>query len=134
MIDKRGTLPEAMGLVGDRVVIGLGGMTIYRRPVGFVKALILQEEPPNNLTLLTFAAGVASDMLVGAGLISKVRTCYFGLEIFGLAPNFTAAVNKGELEIIEESEASLAYGIRAQLARVGFMPSKAWLGTEMFSV
>ncbi len=72
-------------------------------------------------------------MLVGAGLVSKVRTCYFGLEIFGLAPNFTTAANKGELDIIEESEASLACGIRAQLAGVGFIPSLAWQGTDMFS-
>ncbi len=134
MIDKRATLLEAVQELRDHAVIGLGGMTIYRRPVGFVRALILQQAPPKDLTLLTFAAGLASDMLVGAGLVSKVRTCYFGLEIFGLAPNFTAAANKGELEIIEESEASLAYGIRAQLAGVGFMPSKAWLGTDMFSV
>ena len=134
MIDRRGTLPDAVKLVRDQSTIGLGGMTIYRRPVAFVKALILQDKPPKNLTLLSFAAGVASDMLVGAGLVSKVRTCYFGLEIFGLAPNFTTAANKGELEIIEESEASLAYGIRAQLAGVGFMPSMAWQGTEMFSV
>ena len=134
MIDKRATLLEAVQQLRDHAVIGLGGMTIYRRPVGFVRALILQEKPPKDLTLLTFAAGLASDMLVGSGLVSKVRTCYFGLEVFGLAPNFTAAANKGDLEIIEESEASLAYGIRAQLARVGFMPSKAWLGTDMFSV
>ena len=101
MIDKRATLLEAVQELRDHAVIGLGGMTIYRRPVGFVRALILQQEPPKDLTLLTFAAGLASDMLVGAGLVRKVRTCYFGLEIFGLAPNFTAAANKGELEIIE---------------------------------
>lgn len=134
MIDKTGTLFDAAHLVKDDDVIGLGGLTIYRRPVGFVKALIQQDEPPQNLTLLAFTAGIGADMLVGAGLVNKVRTCYFGLEIFGLAPNFTAAANKGKLDIIEESEASLACGIRAQLAGVGFIPSLAWQGTDMFSV
>jgi glutaconate CoA-transferase subunit A len=134
VIDRTGSLLDAVHLVKDDDVIGLGGMTIYRRPVGFVKAFIQQEQPPQNLTLLAFTAGIGGDMLVGAGVVNKVRTCYFGLEIFGLAPNFTAAANKGELEIIEESEASLACGIRAQLAGVGFMPSPAWQGTDMFSV
>lgn len=134
MIDKLVGLSEAVRLVEDNAIIGLGGMTIYRRPVGFVKSLILQEDSPQNLTLLAFTAGISADMLVGAGLVKTVRTCYFGLEIFGLAPNFTAAANRGDLNIIEESEASLAAGIRAQLAGVSFMPSLAWQGTEMFSV
>ncbi len=133
MIDKTGTLLDAAQLVKNDDVIGLGGMTIYRRPVGFVKALIQRQGAPQNLTLLAFTAGIGADMLVGAGLVTKVRTCYFGLEIFGFAPNFTTAANKGELEIIEESEASLACGIRAQLAGVGFIPSLAWQGTDMFS-
>jgi glutaconate CoA-transferase subunit A len=133
VIDKTGRLLDAVHLVKDDDVIGLGGMTIYRRPVSFVKAFIQQEQPPQNLTLLAFTAGIAADMLVCAGLVNKVRTCYFGLEIFGLAPNFTTAANKGELDIIEESEASLACGIRAQLAGVGFIPSLAWQGTDMFS-
>ena len=32
---------------------------------------------------------------------------------------------------MEETEASLAFGLRATLARVGFMPSLAWLGTDL---
>jgi glutaconate CoA-transferase subunit A len=54
---------------------------------------------------------VESDLLVGAGMVERVRTCYFGLEIFGFAPSFTAAVHAGRLEVVEESEASLAMGI-----------------------
>ena len=63
------------------------------------------------MTLLCFTAGVESDVLVGAGMVERVRTCYFGLEIFGFAPSFTAAVHAGRLEVVEESEASLAMGI-----------------------
>ncbi len=83
------------------------------------------------MTLLAFTAGLESDLLVGAGMVSRVRSCYFGLEIFGLAPMFTYLANHGELEIIEETEASLASGLRASLAGVGFMPGRAWLGTDL---
>jgi len=60
-----------------------------------------------------------------------VRSCYFGFEIFGLAPMFTYLANRGEIEIIEETEASLALGLRAQMAGVGFLPGHGWIGTDL---
>jgi glutaconate CoA-transferase, subunit A len=60
-----------------------------------------------------------------------VRTCYFGMESFGFAPMFTYYANRGELVVIEETEASLASGLRAKMAGVGFMPARAWLGTDL---
>lgn len=134
MIDKTTTLAEAVQLVTDGQVLGLGGMTIYRRPVGFVKALIQRDQPPRELTLLSFTCGLASDMLIGAGIVTRTRCCYFGLETFGLAPMFTTAVSAGTVEVIEESEASIANGLRAKMGGTGFMPSPAWIGTDMFTV
>jgi glutaconate CoA-transferase subunit A len=134
MIDKTTSLTEAIRVIRDGHTLSLGGMTIYRRPVGFARALIQQEQPPHDLTLLAFTCGLASDMLVGAGLVSRSRCCYFGLETFGLAPMFTTAVSNASLTIVEESEASIANGLRAQMAGIGFMPSQAWQGTEMFTV
>ncbi len=133
-MDKTKSLDEAVLLVQDGDTLALGGMTIYRRPVAFVHALITRDNPPQDLTLLAFTGGFASDLLVGAGLIRRSRTCYFGLETFGLAPMFTQAVREGRLEIIEESEASIACGLRATMAGVGFMPSRAWQGTDMLRV
>ena len=133
MIDKTTTLSEAVQLVRSGHILGLGGMTIYRRPVQFVRELIQRDSPPRELTLLAFTCSLASDMLVGAGMVSHSRCCYFGLESFGLAPMFTSAVSAGTLSVIEESEASIASGLRAQMAGVGFMPSQAWLGTDMFT-
>jgi glutaconate CoA-transferase subunit A len=60
-----------------------------------------------------------------------MHTCYFGLEIFGLAPMYTYHAGRGEIEIIEETEASLALGLRAASAGIGFMPGRAWLGTDL---
>jgi glutaconate CoA-transferase subunit A len=44
---------------------------------------------------------------------------------------FTAGATAGEIRVIEETEASLAFGFRASLSGVGFMPSTAWLGTDL---
>ncbi len=132
--DKLSTLQEAAHLVMSAHTLALGGTTIYRRPVAFVRALLRLPNPPTDLTLLSFTAGYASDLLVGAGLISQVRSCYFGLEAFGLAPMFTQKANQGQIRIIEETEASLALGMRAKMAGVGFMPSRAWLGTDLMKL
>jgi glutaconate CoA-transferase, subunit A len=134
MTDKRKTFEEVVTWVQPGSTLALGGMTLYRRPMAFVRSLIQfhrQASQPWELTLLAFTAGPESDLLVGSGMVARVRTCYFGLEIFGLAPMFTYHANRGEIEILEETEASLAFGLRARLAGVGFMPGRGWLGTDL---
>jgi len=136
--DKILSLGEAVYMVADEGCrLAFGGVTLYRRPMAFALALLArhsQESKPHDLTLLCFTAGLESDILVGAGMVSKVRTCYFGLEGFGLAPHFTTAAGEGAIEIIEETEASLAFGLRATLAGIGFMPSTAWQGTDLLTL
>jgi glutaconate CoA-transferase subunit A len=137
-MDKRISWTEAFSqLPTQNYSIGFGGITLYRRPVAFAvhlaQYLTVRGENP-GLELFCFTAGVESDLLVGAGVVDSVRTCYFGLEVFGLAPHFTTAANAGKIRIIEESEASFAYGIRARLADVGFMPSPAWQGTDLLKL
>jgi glutaconate CoA-transferase subunit A len=139
MIDKVTTLTEAVKLVREGDMLALGGMTLYRRPVAFVRELIRQGRPfgklrTGDLTLLAFTASFASDLLVGAGLVSRVRSCYFGMEAFGLAPMFTKLATVGEVKVIEETEASIAFGLRATLAGVGFMPGQGWVETDLLKV
>ena len=127
-------LSETPALVAPDATLALGGMTLYRRPVAFVRELLNYAHTSQHsyaLTLLAFTASYESDLLVGAGLIKRVRSCYFGLEAFGLAPRFTQAANLNQIEIVEETEASLGFGLRAALANVGFMPGRGWLGTDL---
>ena len=134
MTEKIVSMQTAAAMVQSGCMLALGGMTLYRRPMAFVRALLMrhkQYKEPADLTLLAFTAGLESDLLVGEGVVSRVRTCYFGLEIFGLAPMFTYLANRGEIEIVEETEASLSFGLRARMAGVGFMPGRGWLGTDL---
>ncbi len=128
------SMEDAAALVPSGSLLALGGTTLYRRPVAFVRALLRRYREtgePKDLTLFAFTAGLESDLLVGAGMVRRVRTCYFGLEIFGLAPMFTYYANRGEIEVMEETEASLALGLRAGIAGIGFMPGLGWLGTDL---
>lgn len=129
--NKLTSLDEVVSLIRPGDTLALGGITLYRRPVALVRSLIRQRDWLSDLTLLCFTAGYESDILIGAGMVSTLRSCYCGLEIFGLAPMFTQAANRGELNIVEETEASLSFGIRATLAGVSFMPGLGWLGTDL---
>jgi len=135
MPDKVIDLRAAAELVpASGASIAFGGVTLYRRPMAFSLALLdrhRRRSEPLNLTLLSFTSGVESDLLVGQGMVGTTRTCYFGLESFGLAPHFTRAAADGSLRVQEETEASLASGLRAAMAGVGFMPSLAWIGTDL---
>jgi glutaconate CoA-transferase subunit A len=127
-------MDQAASMVKSSSMLALGGMTLYRRPVSFVQSLIKRYHDigsPSDLTLMAFTAGYESDLLVGSGLVSHVRSCYFGLEIFGFAPMFTDRANQGLIDIIEETETSLSMGLRAKMASVGFMPGLGWIGTDL---
>ncbi len=126
------SLADAAQLVRPGDMLAIGGTTLYRRPVAFVRELL--RAGTGNLTLLALTAGFECDLLVGAGRVSTLRTCYFGLEAFGLAPMFTRLASQGTCKIIEETEASLAFGLRAAEAGIGFTPGRAWLGTDMLKV
>src|SRR5258708_9410333 len=51
--------------------------------------------------------------------------------MLGLAWMFTSARN---IEVVQETEGSLAAGLRASMAGVGFMPALAWIGTDMLKL
>jgi glutaconate CoA-transferase, subunit A len=125
------SLKQAADLIQDSSTIALGGMTLYRRPVAFALELLRRQKRPKDLTLINFTAGYESDLLVGGGCVSTVRSVYFGLESFGFAPMYTETANAGKITVMEETEASIVMGIRAQTAKVGFMPSLAWIGTDL---
>lgn len=124
-------MAEAATTLHDGQTLALGGMTLYRRPLAFVRALLQRDQAPRNLTLLCFTAGLESDLLVGAGCVQTVRSVYFGLESFGLAPMYSAAAQQGSIRIQEETELSIVSGMRATMAGTSYMPSRAWRGTDL---
>lgn len=126
------SLSDARAQFAAGQVISIGGMTLYRRPCALVRELLASGA--GDLTLMSFTSGIESDLLVGAGRVSTVRSCYFGLEIFGLAPMFTRAASDGTIKLVEETEATLAQGFAARLNHLGFLPVQGLLGTDILSV
>ena len=76
--DKIISIREVPDLIHRGETIGLGGMTLYRRPVGLVREMVRAGQ--GDLKLVAITCGFESDLLVGNHQISEVATTYFGLD------------------------------------------------------
>lgn len=131
--DRRATLGDALGAVRDGHRVGLGGMTLYRRPVA--AALALAAAGRRDLEIVTLTGGLETDLLIGAGCVRRLRSCYVGLEVVGFAPHFTRGAQEGTLELVEETEYTLSYALQAATMRVPFLPMRGDLArTDYLSV
>jgi len=123
------TLEEAISTyVQDGDLVGIGGLSFWRKPIEACREIIRQDK--KDLTLCTFVGGIEIDMLVAARCASKVRACFVGMEIFGMAPHYRKAVESGSLKVSEESEASIALGLKGSYLKVPFMPLKGMIGSD----
>ncbi|MHA1379981.1 MAG: CoA transferase subunit A [Candidatus Helarchaeota archaeon] len=133
VVDKIMSLSEAIStFVDDGDLIGIGGLSFWRKAVAATHEIIRQKK--KKLGALSFVGGVCIDSLVGAGCIDYVRSCFVSFELFGLAPNFRKAVEKKYIKIFEETEATLALGLKAVYLRLPFMPLKGVLQTDILKV
>lgn len=103
------SLTEAMKLIKKKNLIGIGGMTIYRRPVGLITEIIRQKI--SELAVLGFCLGFETDLLLARGLVKQIRTCMYSLETFGMSPLFRKAIEANEVDLIEETEHTIAQGL-----------------------
>jgi glutaconate CoA-transferase subunit A len=123
------TLEEAVSeYVNDGDLVGFGGLSFWRKPIAACHEIIRQRL--KDLTLCTFVGGIEIDMLIGGECASVVRSCFVGMEIFGMAPNYRKAIEAQEIKVREESEATIALGLRASYLKVPFMPLKGLIGTD----
>lgn len=133
MDSKLMTLEEAISTyVNNGDLIGFGGLSFWRKPMSAVREIIRQSK--KDLTICTFVGGLEADMLIAAECVSKVKSCFVGMEIFGMAPNYRKAIEEAKIEVSEESEATIALGLRASYLKVPFMPLKGIVGTDFLKV
>jgi glutaconate CoA-transferase subunit A len=113
-------------------LVGFGGLSFWRKPISACREIIRQGR--KNLSVCTFVGGFEIDILIAGGCVSEVRSCFVGMEIFGMAPHYRKAAESGSLKLSEESEATIALGLRASYLKVPFMPLKGIIGTDMDKV
>jgi len=125
-------LEEAAGLVRNGDVLGLGGYTLYRKPMAFVREVIRSRR--RDLTVASFAGSIDVDLLIGSGVASTVRSCYVGMEYLGLAPSHRRFAESNRIKIVEESELTFSAGLRAALQRTPCLLVRQLFETDMLKV
>ena len=132
MKSKLTTLSNAIAKVKDGFSVALGGVGRNKVPFAAVKELIKQKK--KNLYLIGREKGIDFDILIGAGVASKVSAAYIGLEEYGLALNFRKKVESGELEFLEHTCGSVISGFRAGAMGIPFIPIKGIYGSDLLKV
>lgn len=123
------SLEEAISThVENGDVIGTGGLSFWRKPMSACREIVKQAK--KDLTICTFVGGLDVDMLIGGGCISEVRASFVGMEVFGMAPNYRQAIESGTVKVREETEASIAGGLKCAYLKVPFFPLKGIIGTD----
>ena len=129
MESKLISLEEAISTyIENGDLIGIGGLSFWRKPVAACREIVRQSK--KNLTLCTFVGGIEIDMLIAGACASEIKSCFVGMEIFGMAPHYRKAIESGSIKISEESEASIALGLKCSYLKVPFMPLKGIIGTD----
>ena len=126
---KQKSLADAVALINDGDVVGIGGHTARRHPMALVREIVRQRK--RRLHVVGWNNGVDMDLLIGAGCVETVETSYIGLGSFGLALNFRRAAEHGRIKVIEHSETTAMDRFRAASIGLPFLPSKTGLGTDM---
>ena len=95
-----------------------------------VRALIRRKA--RNLRLLGVPIlGMSADLLIGAGCVAEVETSAVSLGEAGLAPRFTEAVEKGELEVRDATCPAIHTGLQAAEKGVPYMPLAGIAGSDL---
>ena len=123
------SLEEAAAQVPDGATIAIGGLSMNSTPMAFVRELVRRQV--RDLTVVAIVQGMAVDWLVAGGCVSRVVSGLVSFEGLGLAPQFRAAVQRGEVSIEEYSEHTLICALQAETNHLPFMPTLAGLGTDM---
>jgi glutaconate CoA-transferase, subunit A len=127
--DKLKSVAEVVRSIPDGSHIALGGFAIARNAIVFAHEVIRQQK--KNLTLSQGVMGMETDLLVGAGLVSKIIVGGGSLDRFGPVRCINRARDTGAIVHIDSSSLSLAFGYLAGALGISFIPIKSLLASEM---
>ncbi|MGV9800576.1 CoA transferase subunit A [Mycobacterium sp. NPDC003449] len=127
MRSKLTSISDAAALVASGNTLAVGGSLLRRQPLALCRELVRQEV--RDLTLLTWASSLATDLLVGAGCAGAWEGIYVGMWWQGGAPNFRRASESGRIRVRDYSESFMTARFRAAAQGLPFMPLQPIRGT-----
>ena len=91
MKDKRVSMGDAAGMVGEGSLLGFTTPLMDSAPMAFLRELVRRKKKNLRVATLT-GGGLNVDFLIGAGVVAEYETCHCSLGELGPAPNFQRAL------------------------------------------
>jgi len=129
MTDKVKSVAEVVRSIPDGSSIALGGFAIARNVITVVHELIRQQK--RNLTLSQCVMGLDTDLLVGAGLVSRLIAGGGSLDRFAPLHCVNRARETGTIEAHDMSSLSICFRYLAGALGISFIPIKSLLASEV---
>ena len=128
-------MTETLSLDGLAARIGDGAMLALPPDYSFVPMAAVRAlagRGVRELHLLTVPqAGIAADLLIGAGCVATIETAAVSLGELGNAPRFCAAVESGRVAIRESTCPAIHAALQAAEKGVPFMPLRGLIGSDL---
>jgi glutaconate CoA-transferase subunit A len=123
------TAKDVVGSIPDGAHIALGGFAIARNAIVPVHELIRQNK--RNLTVSQGVAGLDTDLLVGAGLVSRLIIGGGSLDRFGPVHCINRAREQASLAFEDWSSLSICFRYLAGALGLSFMPIKSLIASDI---
>ncbi len=129
MAQKITSATDIVRTIPDGSHIALGGFAIARNVIAIVHELIRQKK--RSLTVSQGVAGLDTDLLVGAGSVSRLIIGGGSLDRFGPVHCVNRARETGSLAFEDWSSLSICFRYLAGALGLSFIPIKSLLASEI---
>jgi len=131
---NRPIFTDVAGLV-DRIgaddVFGVGGHHFARLPIALL--LEIARRGRRKLKYVSWAGGLALELLIEADAVAKIDICFSSLDIFGLPPRFRAAAETGAIEVNDWTALAMIQALRAAQQNLPSLPFQLPEGSDMMA-
>lgn len=128
MADKVKSMAEVIRAIPDGAHVALGGFAIARNVIAAVHELIRQGK--RSLTVSQGVAGMDTDLLVGAGAVSRLIIGGGSLDRFGLLNCVNRAREGKTVRAEDYTSLSVSFRYLAGALGLSFIPIKSLLSSE----
>ena len=129
LASKLKNVAEVVRTIPEGALIALGGFAIARNVLTVVHELIRQQK--KNLTVSQSVMGMDTDLLVGAGLVSRLIVGGGSLDKFGLVQCVNRARENREIVSVDMTSLSVCFSYLAGALGLSFFPIKSMMASEV---
>lgn len=132
-MSKLMSLSQAVEMIYDNDVVGIGGNVLHRAPMALVREIARQHK--KGLHLVKTAGAMDVDLLCLAECVSSVDAGFISYESeYSLAGHYRKAVQNGQVKGNEHACYTVISALRAASAGIPFMPVKGLQISDLIHV